>query len=50
MDNKLKEFQENLVKDLIKFEENNLLTEQQLEQITDIYSKVYDIFHEIKSL
>ena len=52
MDNKLKELQENLAKDLVKCEsrEGITLTEENLEKISDAYSKVYDIITEIKSL
>jgi len=48
--NKLKELQENLAKDLVQLEENKSLSEQQLDKITDAYSKVYDIVTKIKSL
>jgi transcriptional regulatory protein LevR len=47
---KLKELQEHLAKDLVHLEENESLSEQQLDKITDTYSKVYDIITEIKSL
>jgi hypothetical protein len=40
---KLKELQQNLAKDLVHLEENQSLSEQQLDEITDTYSKVYDI-------
>ena len=52
MDNKLKELQENLAKDLVKCEvrEGITLTEENLEKISETYSKVYDIITEIKSL
>ena len=45
--NKLKELQENLAKDLVHLEENNSLSEQQMDSITDAYSKVYDIVTEL---
>ena len=47
---KLKELQKNLAKDLVHLEENESLTEEQLDKITDSYSKVYDIVTKIKSL
>lgn len=40
---KLKELQKNLARDLVHLEENESLSEQQLDEITDAYSKVYDI-------
>ena len=41
--NKLKELQKNLAKDLVSLEDNDLVTEQQLDKITDTYTQVYDI-------
>ena len=46
----LKELQKNLAKDLAHLEANESLSEQQLDKITDTYSKVYDIVTKIKSL
>ena len=46
----LKKLQENLAKDLVHFEENDSITENQLDEITETYSKVYDILTNIKSL
>lgn len=43
MNNQLKTLQENLAKDLVILEDNELVTEQQLDKITDIYTQVYDI-------
>jgi hypothetical protein len=40
---KLKELQKNLARDLVHLEENESLSEPQLDEITDAYSKVYDI-------
>ena len=48
--NKLKELQENLAKDLVRLEEIESVTEMQLDEITDAYSKVYAIVTKIKSL
>ena len=48
--NKLKELQENLAKDLVQLEQNESVTEDQLDAITKAYSKVYDIVSGIKSL
>ena len=45
--NKLKELQENLAKDLVYLEEIESVTEMQLDEITDAYSKVYDIVTEL---
>ena len=44
---KLIELQENLAIDLVHLEENNSLSEQQMDSITDAYSKVYDIVTEL---
>ena len=46
----LKLLQENLAKDLVHLEVSKEMTEEQLVEITDTYSKVYDIVTEIKSL
>jgi len=43
MSNPLKTLQENLAKDLVSLENNELVTEQQLDKITDVYTQVYDI-------
>ena len=43
MNNQIKTLQENLDKDLVNLEENDLVTEQQLDKITDAYTQVYDI-------
>ena len=43
MNNQIKTLQENLAKDLVNLEENDLVTEQQLDKITDTYTQVYDI-------
>ena len=43
MTNPLKTLQENLAKDLVSLEENDLVTEQQLDKITDAYTQVYGI-------
>jgi hypothetical protein len=43
MTNQIKTLQENLAKDLVSLEENDLVTEQQLDKITDAYTQVYDI-------
>ncbi len=47
--NKLKELQENLAKDLVQLETNKSVTEEQLDEITEAYSKVYDIVSNLKS-
>ena len=43
MDNPIKKLQENLAKDLVSLEDTDLVSEMQLEKITDAYAKVYDI-------
>ena len=43
MDNPIKKLQENLARDLVSLEDNELVSEPQLEKITDAYAKVYDI-------
>ena len=43
MENPIKKLQENLAKDLVSLEDTDLVSEQQLEKITDAYSQVYDI-------
>ena len=48
--NKLDTFQENLAKDLVHLEENESLSEPQMDSITEAYSKVYDIITKLKSL
>lgn len=47
MNNQLKTLQENLAKDLVILEDNELVTEQQLDKITDVYSQVYDIITKV---
>lgn len=49
MSNPLKTLQENLAKDLVSLEDNMLVTEQQLDKITDAYSQVYDIITQINT-
>ena len=41
--NQIKTLQENLAKDLVSLEENELVTKQQLDKITDTYEQVYNI-------
>ena len=43
MDNPIKKLQENLARDLGQLEENDLVSEPQLEKITDAYAQVYNI-------
>jgi hypothetical protein len=42
----LKTLQENLARDLVLLEDNDSVTEQQLDQITDTYAQVYNIVTE----
>jgi hypothetical protein len=46
----LKELQKNLARDLVHLEENESLSEQQMDKITETYSEVYDIIIKLKSL
>ncbi len=50
MNNKFDKLQENLAKDLVQLEENESISEQQMDSITEAYSKVYDIITQLKSL
>ncbi len=43
MINQLKKLQENLAQDLVSLEDTDLVSEQQLEKITNTYAQVYDI-------
>jgi hypothetical protein len=43
VDNPIKKLQENLARDLVSLEDTNLVSEPQLEKITDAYAQVYDI-------
>jgi len=43
MNRPLKKLQENLAKDLVILEDNDLVTEKLLAKITDTYAQVYDI-------
>ena len=47
MNNQIKTLQENLAKDLVSLEDNDLVTEQQLNKITDAYTQVYDIITKV---
>jgi hypothetical protein len=48
--NKLDTLQENLARDLVHLEENESLSEQQMDSITEAYSQVYDIITKLKFL
>jgi hypothetical protein len=41
--NQLKKLQENLARDLVSLEDTDVVSEQQLDKITDAYAQVYDI-------
>ena len=43
MDNPIKKLQENLARDLVILEDADMVSEPQLEKITDAYAQVYDI-------
>ncbi len=47
---KLKELQKNLARDLVHLEETESVSEQQMDKITETYSEVYDIITKLKSL
>ena len=49
-DNKLDTLQENLARDLVHLEENESLSEQQMDSITEAYSQVHDIITKLKFL
>ena len=48
--NPLEELQKNLAKDLAHLEQTPSLSEQQMDEITETYSEVYDIITKLKSL
>ena len=41
--NPIKKLQENLARDLVSLEDTDVVSEQQLEKITNAYTQVYDI-------
>ena len=41
--NPIKKLQENLARDLVILEDSDMVSEPQLEKITDAYAQVYDI-------
>ena len=41
--NPIKKLQENLARDLVSLEDTDVVSEQQLDKITDAYAQVYDI-------
>jgi hypothetical protein len=43
VDNPIKKLQENLARDLVSLEDTDVVSEQQLEKITNAYTQVYDI-------
>lgn len=47
---KLSSLQENLARDLVHMEDNENLSEDELDQITESFSKVYETISQIKSL
>jgi hypothetical protein len=46
----LSKLQENLARDLVHFEDNKSLTEEQIDEITRTYSQVYDTVAKIKNI
>jgi hypothetical protein len=47
MDNPIKKLQENLARDLVILEDADMVSEPQLEKITDTYAQVYDIISKV---
>jgi len=43
VENPIKKLQEHLARDLVILEDADMVSEQQLEKITDTYAQVYDI-------
>ena len=43
MENPIKKLQENLARDLVSLEDTDMVSEQQLDKITNTYAQVYDI-------
>ena len=43
MENPIKKLQENLARDLVSLEDTDVVSEQQLDKITDAYAQVYVI-------
>lgn len=46
----LDKLQENLAKDLVELEQNDAVSETVLDEVTKVYSKVYDLIVKLKSL
>jgi hypothetical protein len=47
VDNPIKKLQENLARDLVILEDADVVSEPQLEKITDTYAQVYDIISKV---
>ena len=47
MDNPIKKLQENLARDLVILEDADMVSEPQLEKITETYAQVYDIISKV---
>ena len=47
MDNPIKKLQENLARDLVSLEDTDVVSEQQLDKITNTYAQVYDIISKV---
>jgi hypothetical protein len=43
VENPIKKLQENLARDLVSLEDTDMVSEQQLDKITNTYAQVYDI-------
>ena len=47
MENPIKKLQEHLARDLVVLEDTDVVSEPQLEKITDAYAQVYDIISKV---
>jgi hypothetical protein len=47
VDNPIKKLQENLARDLVSLEDTDVVSEPQLEKITNVYAQVYDIISKV---
>jgi hypothetical protein len=45
--NPIKQLQQNLARDLVILEDADMVSETQLEKITDVYAQVYDIISKV---
>lgn len=45
--NPIKKLQESLARDLVVLEDTDMVSETQLEKITDVYAQVYDLISKV---